>query len=200
MLLETQTLIAYFNANGNPTVSMGLSVQSGKVFVFVQTKLPSYSYSQYELTGITPGTWYKFALDASATSATIYMYNQKLTSISQTNIPATASVSVGMFWGNGAYTGNLYIDNVQIGILPPLALPAGSVRNYWTGGSGTVAVPSSTWPTGGLHTDSLGNLRPTCGRRNLWNWRQHHYLYALSAAFRYSTGGLFLHKCCRGIV
>ena len=60
----SQTLIAYFNANGNPTVSMGISVQSGKLFVFVQTILPSYSYSQYELTNLFPGTWNKFALDA----------------------------------------------------------------------------------------------------------------------------------------
>ena len=52
----SQTLIAYFNGNGNPSVSMGLSVQSGNVYVFVEDKLPSYSYSQYQLTGVTPGT------------------------------------------------------------------------------------------------------------------------------------------------
>ena len=75
----SQTLIAYFNGNGNPSVSMGLSVQSGNVYVFVEDKLPSYSYSQYQLTGVTPGTWYKFALDASATSAAIYLNDQKLT-------------------------------------------------------------------------------------------------------------------------
>ena len=33
----SQSLIAFFNANGNPTVSMGLSVQSGKLFAYVQT-------------------------------------------------------------------------------------------------------------------------------------------------------------------
>jgi hypothetical protein len=95
---------------------MGISVQSGRVFVFVQTILPSYSYSQYELTGFfTPGTWNKFALDVSPTSATIYVNNHQVTSLTQKNIPATDSVNIGMFWGNGAYTGNLYIDNVQIG-------------------------------------------------------------------------------------
>jgi peptidoglycan/xylan/chitin deacetylase (PgdA/CDA1 family) len=109
-----QTLIAYFNANGQPSVSMGISVQSGSVFVFAQTILPSYSYRQYQLTGITPGTWIKFALDASATSASIYLNGQQLTSLSQTNIPSTAKVSVGIFWGNGIYTGNLYVDNVQV--------------------------------------------------------------------------------------
>jgi hypothetical protein len=111
----SQTLIAYFNGNGNPSVLMGIFVQSGKVFVFVEDKLPSYSYSQYQLTGVTPGTWYKFALDASATSATLYVNDQKLGGISQANIPATATVKIGTFWGDGSYTGNLYIDNVQIG-------------------------------------------------------------------------------------
>ena len=111
----SQTLIAYFNGNGNPSVSMGLSVQSGKVYLFVDDALPSYSYSQTQLSSLTPGTWYEFALDASATSATIYMNGAKLVSISQTNIPATATVKVGMFWGDGSYNGNLYVDNVQIG-------------------------------------------------------------------------------------
>jgi hypothetical protein len=110
----SQALIAYLNGNGDPSVAMGISVQSGRLFVFVQDILPSYSYSQYELTGVTPSNWYKFALDASSTSAAIYVNSQKLTSISQTNIPATASVSVGLFYGNGRYTGNLYVDNVQI--------------------------------------------------------------------------------------
>ena len=114
----SQTLIAYFNANGNPTVSMGISAQSGSAYIFVQTMLPSYSYRQYQLTGITPGTWNKFALDSSATSVTIYVNNQDVTSISQTNIPATTTVSIGMFWGDSSYTGNLYIDNVQISTSP----------------------------------------------------------------------------------
>jgi hypothetical protein len=110
----SQTLIAYFDANGHPTVAMGISVQSGSVFAFVQTILPSYSYSQTQITSLNPGTWYNLALDVSANSATIYLNGQLLTSLSQANIPATASVGVGMFWGNGAYTGNLYVDNVQI--------------------------------------------------------------------------------------
>ena len=110
----SQTLIAYFNGNGNPSAIMGLSVQSGKVYLFVEAMLPSYQYAQYPLTGVTPGTWYNFALDVSASSATIYLNDQKLTSVSQTNIPATATVKIGMFWGDGAYSGNLYIDNVQI--------------------------------------------------------------------------------------
>src|SRR5208283_751580 len=45
----------------------------------------------------------------------IYMNDVKLTGVSQTNIPATATVKVGMFWGDGSYNGNLYVDNVQIG-------------------------------------------------------------------------------------
>ena len=139
----SQTLIAYFNANGDPSVSMGISVQSGRVFAFVQSILPSYSYSQYELTGFTSGTWVKFALGVSATSATIYMYNQKLTSISQTAIPVTASVGVGMFWGDGSYKGNLYIDNVQIGTLPPLALPEGANSiEYYTFGNAVINLPT----------------------------------------------------------
>ena len=69
---------------------MGLTVQSGRVFAFVQTTLPSYSYSQYQLTGVTSGTWYKFALDASVTSAAIYMNDVKLVGVSQANIPASA--------------------------------------------------------------------------------------------------------------
>jgi hypothetical protein len=118
-LAGQQTLIAYFDTNGNPTVSMGLSVQSGNVFIFVQTSLPSYSYRQYQLTGIIPGTWNKFALDASATSATIYLNDQQLTSLSQTNIPTTTSVGIGLFWASCSYTGNLYIDNVQISTPSP---------------------------------------------------------------------------------
>ena len=105
--------------------------------------LPSYSYSQYELTGFTSGTWVKFALDVSATSAAIYMYNQKLTSISQTNIPVTASVGVGMFWTDGNYKGNLYIDNVQIGTLPPLELPEGANSiEYYTFGRAVINLPT----------------------------------------------------------
>jgi hypothetical protein len=111
----TQTLITYYNGNGNPSVSMGLTVQGGRVFVFVQAILPSYSYSQYQLTGVTSGTWYKFALDASATSAAVYMNDVKLVGVSQASIPASAMVKIGMFWGDGSYTGNLYVDNVQIG-------------------------------------------------------------------------------------
>jgi len=107
-----------FDGNGNPTVSMGISAQSGSAYIFVQTMLPSYSYRQYQLTGITPGTWNKLALDSSATSVTIYVNNQDVTSISQTNIPATTTVSIGMFWGDSSYTGNLYIDNVQISTSP----------------------------------------------------------------------------------
>ena len=110
----SETLISYFNANGNPTASMGVSVQSGKIYVFVQTTLPTSGYGQYQLTGLSPGTWNKFALDVSATSATIYLNGQQLTAISQSNIPSTASVSIGMFWGSCVYTGNLYVDNVQI--------------------------------------------------------------------------------------
>ena len=139
----SQTLIAYFNANGDPSVSMGISVQEGRVFAYVQSVLPSYAYSQYELTGITSGTWTKFALDVSATSAAIYMYNQKLTSISQTNIPAAASVGVGMFWSDGSYKGNLYIDNVQIGTLPPLELPEGANSiEYYTFGRAVINLPT----------------------------------------------------------
>jgi hypothetical protein len=111
----SETFIAYLNANGNPTASMGLSVQSGVVYAFVQTSLPSYSYSQYRLAGITAGTWTKLALDASATSAKIYVNDVQVASVSQANIPATASVIVGMFYGDGGYSGNLYIDNVQVG-------------------------------------------------------------------------------------
>jgi hypothetical protein len=110
----TQSLIAYFDANGNPTVSMGISVLSGQRYIFVQTFLPSYSYIQTQLAKLNPGTWYNFALDVSANSATVYLNGQQLTSLSQANIPVTASVSVGMFWGDGRYAGNLYVDNVQI--------------------------------------------------------------------------------------
>jgi hypothetical protein len=147
----SQTLIAYFNANGDPSVSMGISVQSGRVFAFVQSILPSYAYGQYELTGFTSGTWVKFGLDVSATSATIYMYNQKLTSISQPNIPAAASVGVGMFWSDGSYKGNLYIDSVQIGTLPPLELPEGANSiEYYTFGNAAINLPTplpANYPT-----------------------------------------------------
>ena len=139
----SQTLIAYYNAKGDPSVSMGISVQEGRVFAFVESMLPSYSYSQYELTSFTSGTWVKFALDVSATSATIYMYNQKLTSISQTAIPVTVSVGVGMFWGDGNYKGNLYIDSVQIGTLPPLELPEGANSiEYYTYGRAVINLPT----------------------------------------------------------
>jgi len=114
-----QTLIAYRNWAGNPTASMGISVQSGRIYLFVQTILPSYSYNQYELTGFTPGTWYKFALDASATSAAVYLNDKQVASVTQANIPATDAVNVGMFWGTGTYNGNLYVDNVQISIPQP---------------------------------------------------------------------------------
>ena len=71
------------------------------------------------------------------------MYNQKLTSISQTNIPVTASVGVGMFWADGNYKGNLYIDSVQIGTLPPLELPEGANSiEYYTFGNAVINLPT----------------------------------------------------------
>ena len=172
----SQTLIAYFNGNGDPSVSMGISVQSGRVVVFVLTLLPIYSYRQYELTGVTPSNWYKFALDASSTSAAIYVNNQEVTSISQSNIPATASVSVGMFWGNGAYTGNLYIDSVQISTSPiwsqayggPSDEVAYSVVQTSDGGyamAGSTAVRNAI----GIYNDSVYLVKTDSAGTMLWN-------------------------------
>jgi hypothetical protein len=114
----SQTLIAYFNANGDPSASLGIMVQSGKLYLFVQVFLPTYTYRQYELKEISSGTWNKFALDASTTSVDIYVNSQIFASIDKLSMPATALVGVGMFWGNGIYTGNLYVDNVQISTEP----------------------------------------------------------------------------------
>jgi hypothetical protein len=111
------------------------------------------------------GVWYKFALDASANSASIYMNGQKLASISQTNTPATASVSVGIFWGNGVYTGNLYIDNVQINTSAPPPIPTWS--KTYGGGSGNSVVQTSdggyalAYDGGLFKTDAYGTV--------LWN-------------------------------
>ena len=170
----SQSLIAFFDANGNPTVEMGLSVQSGKLFAYLQTNLPSYSYSQYPLLGLLPETWYKFALDASETSATIYLDGQQLADTSLPNIPATASVGVGMFWGDGSYKGNLYIDSVQIGDCAPKPVSASVFAsgfedgfNSWNktyGGASVVSSPvyfgnysmKCSGPMGSLATKSIG--------------------------------------------
>ena len=170
----SQSLIAFFDANGNPTVEMGLSVQSGKLFAYVQTNLPSYSYSQYPLLGLLPETWYKFALDASETSATVYLDGQQLADTSLPNIPATASVGVGMFWGDGSYKGNLYIDSVQIGDCAPKPISASVFAsgfedgfNSWNKTYGGALVVSSpvysgnysmkcSGPMGSLATKSIG--------------------------------------------
>jgi outer membrane protein assembly factor BamB len=105
-------LIAYRNWAGNPTVAMGISWDS-KVCVFVEEYLPSYNYSQYVLTNFYPGTWYRFSLIVSSTSATIYVNGNQVANIAQNNIPPTDSVNIGQFWGF-ASTVNLYVDNVQI--------------------------------------------------------------------------------------
>ena len=110
----SQTLIAYFNDAGTPTVSLGISVQGGRAYLFVEDKLPSNSYAQYPLSGVVPGTWYSFALDASASSASIFVNGAQVAGVSQPNIPATATMRIGIFWGDCVYTGNLYIDNVQV--------------------------------------------------------------------------------------
>ena len=86
----------------------------------------------------------------TAGSATIYLNDQQLAATSVANIPATASVCVGMFWGDGAYTGNLYIDDVQIGTSAPQPTSASVFSsgfedgfNSWTSTYGGVSVVSS---------------------------------------------------------
>ena len=172
----SQTLIAYYNGNGDPSVLMGISVQSGRVFVFVQTILPSYSYSQYELTGVTPSNWYKFALDASSTSAAIYLNNQEVTSISQSNIPASASVSVGMFWGDGSYAGNLYVDNVQISTSPIWSQTYGGTSDeaansvVQTSDGGYVIVGTTSLRNAlGIYNDSVYLVKTNSAGTMLWN-------------------------------
>jgi hypothetical protein len=116
-MVGMETLIAFFDSNDFPAATLMINVVGGGVYLGVMTLLPSYSYAQYDVTGsLSANTWFLVALESSSSGCTIYFNGVAVQSVSKQDFPSIGAVSIGMFWGEGSYTGNLYVDNVQITI------------------------------------------------------------------------------------
>jgi N-acetylmuramoyl-L-alanine amidase len=109
-------LIGYFDAFGNPISDVGLSNRYGRLFVTVETYLPTHSYAQYEITdNLSLNAWFNVGMAVNSSSCDVYFNGQLVQSLIQSDMPPICEVAVGMFWaGAGAYQGALYVDNVEI--------------------------------------------------------------------------------------
>ena len=117
----SETLIAFFDQSGNPSFAVTLSVIGSQTFLGLEQLNPD-TYTQYDITSsIQANTWYSVALSLTPTSITGYFNDQAGPTIHiNTENPTIKSVAVGMFFGTGTYgiyTGNMYVDNIQIGTL-----------------------------------------------------------------------------------
>ena len=147
-LVGSEALIAYFDPTGNPIATVGLSNINNQLFETVEVYQPSYPdhvYSQFEITSqLQSNTWFSVALSLTTTSCTAYFNDQPSPTINiNSAAPTIKSVAVGMFYGTGTYgvyTGNLYVDKVQIGTLTSTPTPTP------TSNSSPTPTPTATLP------------------------------------------------------
>ena len=108
------TLIRFSDATDNPLASAAISFVNGHSQVVMENYQPSYTYNSFQ-TDIPANAWFTLGLYVTPDFTVLYYNDVAVRTIYQAATPAINSVGVGMFWGTGSYTGNLYVDNVQVG-------------------------------------------------------------------------------------
>jgi hypothetical protein len=117
----TEALIGYFDPNGNPIATVGLSNLLGQSYATIEVYQPAYPehiYLQYEITNqLQTNTWFTEGISFTSASCNLYFNDQLAQTISLNSNVQVGAVAIGMFYTSNPYAGNLYVDNVQIGTL-----------------------------------------------------------------------------------